>query len=72
MPIIEESKKVDSVRFLKILNTEPNVSIAIHHQIEAPQQMFDFVNLIYPVLAQRCFETFGEKVLLFGTELKEL
>jgi len=70
-PTVKESNSVERTRVLRVMNaTEPH--FAIHHEQQNPQEMLRFIKEILPVLLEKAAERFGEKVLFFGTELKEV
>lgn len=69
---VYETNKIKSVRIFKIMNMENDITYAIHHETESPQDLLDFIKKEIPSLMQLSTENFGDKVLMFGTELKEI
>ena len=51
---------------------ENDITYAIHHETDSPQDLFDFIKKEIPTLIQLNMENFSNKVLMFGTELKEI
>ncbi|MDO5607159.1 MAG: DUF4286 family protein [Capnocytophaga sp.] len=72
IPKMASSKYIESVRVFKVLGNPNEPTYAIHHQTELPQQLLDFIRKEVPLLQEECRHAFGEKVLMFGTELKEV
>ncbi|MDO4229647.1 MAG: DUF4286 family protein [Capnocytophaga sp.] len=72
IPKVNNIGKIMSVRIFKILNATPDFNFAVHHQTSLPQDLFDFITNEVPDLQKLCTDTFGDSVLTFGTELKEL
>ncbi|MDO5104401.1 DUF4286 family protein [Capnocytophaga sp.] len=72
LPSLKTSKLVSQVRVFKVLTTQPEPTYAIHHQTESPQQLLSFTQEDIPRVQSRCFQLFGDKVLTFGTQLKEV
>ena len=50
----------------------PEKHYAIHHETTSPAQLLHFIEHTIPKLLQQSAETFGEKVLFWGTQLKEV
>lgn len=69
---VYDTNKIKSVRIFKILNMENDITYAIHHETDSPQDLFDFIKKEIPTLIQLNMENFPNKVLMFGTELKEI
>ncbi|GIJ97043.1 hypothetical protein CAPN001_16120 [Capnocytophaga stomatis] len=69
---VYETNKIKSVRIFKIMNMENDITYAIHHETESPQDLLHFIKNEIPTLKQLSMENFGDKVLMFGTELKEI
>lgn len=69
---IYETNQIKSVRIFKILNTEDNITYALHHETASPQDLQEFIRKDVPTLMQLSRKHFGDKVLMFGTTLKEI
>lgn len=67
-----KNKYVKKIKMFKIITNSNELTYALHHKIETPEELKKFVNEQMPILNTKIFETFGEKVLTFGTELKEI
>ncbi|MEB3016282.1 DUF4286 family protein [Capnocytophaga ochracea] len=71
LPTINTNKTIERVRVFKVLNV-PEKHYAIHHETTSPAQLLHFIEHTIPKLLQQSAETFGEKVLFWGTQLKEV
>lgn len=69
---VYETNQIKSVRIFKILNTEDNITYALHHETASPQDLQEFIQKDVPTLIQLSRKCFGDKVLMFGTTLKEI
>lgn len=72
IPKVNNSGRIQSVRVFKVLNAAPDLTIAVHHQTQSPQDLLDFITTEVPNLNKLSSEVFGDSVLMFGTELKEI
>ncbi|EKY11395.1 hypothetical protein HMPREF9072_02410 [Capnocytophaga sp. oral taxon 324 str. F0483] len=71
LPTINTNKAIERVRVFKVLNV-PEKHYAIHHETTSPAQLLYFIEHTIPKLLQQSAESFGEKVLFWGTQLKEV
>ncbi|MFJ1328107.1 DUF4286 family protein [Capnocytophaga canimorsus] len=69
---IKNKGQIDEIRVFKILNLEQEHTYAIHHHTSSPQNLMSFIQEDIPKLQAECFRKFSDKVLMFGTELKEI
>lgn len=72
IPKVEASKKINNTRIFKVLNTPSDVTFALHHETQHPQDLLDFITKDIPHFQMLSYNLFGEKALMFGTELKEI
>ena len=68
---INTNKTIERVRVFKVLDV-PEKHYAIHHETTSPAQLLHFIEHTIPKLLQQSAESFGEKVLFWGTQLKEV
>ncbi|WP_460485932.1 DUF4286 family protein [Capnocytophaga sp. HP1101] len=71
LPTISTTETIEKIRVFKVLDS-PEKHYAIHHETASPVQLLDFIEHIVPKLLELSAETFGEKVLFWGTQLKEM
>lgn len=71
LPIVKTSGTIEKVRVFKLLDA-PEKHYAVHCETSSPAQLMHFIEKTIPQLLQQAAETFGEKVLFWGTQLKEV
>lgn len=72
LPQIKNNSKITEIHFFEVLVQNPEKTIAIHHGATSEADLRHFITDDIPELMQKCATTFGDKVLLFGTELTEI
>lgn len=72
LPKVYATRNINSVRIFKILSVDTEITYAIHHETESPRNLLDFTTKDIPELQALSFDTFADKVLMFGTQLKEV
>ena len=71
LPIVKTSGTIEKVRVFKLLDAPKN-HYAVHCETSSPAQLLHFIECTIPQILQQAAETFGEKVLFWGTQLKEM
>lgn len=71
LPAIKAVDTIEKVRVFKLLDV-PEKHYAVHCETSSPAQLMHFIENTIPQLLQQAAETFGEKVLFWGTQLKEV
>ena len=71
LPAIKAVDTIENVRVFKLLDT-PEKHYAVHCETSSPAQLLHFIECTIPQILQQAAETFGEKVLFWGTQLKEM
>lgn len=72
LPQIKNNSKITEIRFFEVLVQNSEKTIAIHHGATSQENLHHFMTNEMPDLMQKCTEKFGDKVLMFGTELTEI
>lgn len=72
IPKVLSTGKVYNIRLYKVLDTGNDHNYAVQHQSDSPKKMMEFITVDVPKLQQYIAEAYGEKVLTFATQLKEI
>nr|WP_314289325.1 DUF4286 family protein [uncultured Capnocytophaga sp.] len=71
LPRVKAIEGVENVRVFKLLDV-PEKHYAVHCEISSPMLLLRFMTDIVPELLQEAAGLFGEEVLFWGTQLKEM
>ena len=73
-PGVAATASIEQLFVYKVLstagNTTSDTTYALHHQAAMAADLMAFITEVLPPYLQLLAEKFGDKVLLFGTELK--